>query len=128
MEAPRNRAQARGLVFWLVLAVAAVLVVVQVVEGPPGSGYGWGSVAVSCVLLVVPLAVLALMVRSGERRFAWASMAVAVLMTALVLAALVGNWNGQPSTDRVLDSVAALLTLAASAGVLRVELPLARRS
>jgi hypothetical protein len=115
-------------VFWLVLAVAAVLVVVQVVEGPPGSGYGWGSVAVSCVLLVVPLAVLALMVRSGERRFAWASMAVAVLMTALVLAALVGNWSGQPASDRVLDSVAAFLTLAASAGVLRVELPLARRS
>jgi hypothetical protein len=49
-------------------------------------------------------------------------------MTALVLAALVGNWSGQPASDRVLDSVAALLTLAASAGVLRVELPLARRS
>jgi hypothetical protein len=115
-------------VFWLVLAAAAVLVVVQVVEGPPGSGYGWGSVAVSCVLLVVPLAVLALMVRSGERRFAWAAMAVAALMTALVLAALVGNWSGQSSSDRVLDSVAAILTVAASVGVLLVEAQLARRT
>lgn len=117
----------RELVAGLAWVTAAAAAVVQVVEGPPGSGYGWGSVVVSAVLLATPLVAMGLMVRAGERRFVWPVIVLAVLMVAVVLMALFGNWSGQPPTDRVLDSIVTCLVLATSLGAVVVEAGLLRR-
>jgi hypothetical protein len=113
-------------VTWLTVVAAFTAVVVLLVEGPPGSGYGWGSVVVSCLLVGVPLVAVALMVRSGDPRYAWATVGLAVLMGILAGLALVGNWSGQSSTDRALDLVSTALVLATAVGVLLVEVPLLR--
>ena len=117
----------REWVFWLTLLAAAGAMAVLVAEGPPGSGYGWGSVVVSCVLVAVPLVALGLMVRTGDRRYAWATVVLAVLVMLFAVAALFGNWSGQSPTDRVLDLVSTALMLAASLGAVLVEVPLLRR-
>lgn len=123
--APRDTG--RQLVFWLALAAAGVTVSVLVAEGPPGSGYGWGSVVVSCVLVAVPLVAVGLMVRTGDRRYAWATVVVAGLVVVLALAALLGNWSGQSATNHVLDLVSTVLMVAAGLGAIAVETPLLRR-
>jgi hypothetical protein len=114
-------------VSWLAFVAAGVTATVLVVEGPPGSGYGWGSVVVSCVLVAVPLAALGLMVRSGQRRYAWPSIVVAVVVVVFAVMALLGNWSGQSSTNHVLDVVSTLLMVAAASGAAAVETPLLRR-
>jgi hypothetical protein len=114
-------------VTWLTLLAAATAVVVLLVEGPPGSGYGWGSVVVSCVLVAVPLVALALMVRSGDPRYAWPTVGLAVLVGVFAAVALIGNWSGQSSTDHVLDLVSTVLMLAAAVGAILVEVPFLRR-
>jgi hypothetical protein len=121
------RRNARQWVTWLALVAAATAVVVLLVEGPPGSGYGWGSVAVSCVLVAVPLVALGLMVRAGDARYALATVGLAILVGVVAAVALVGNWSGQSSTDHVLDLVSTVLMLAAAVGAILVELPLLRR-
>jgi hypothetical protein len=110
------------------VVAAVVATIAQVVEGPPGRGYGWGSVLISCVLLAVPLVGIGLMVRAGERRFAWPAVVVAALMVAVVLVALGGNWPEQSWTDRSLDSLVALVVIVACTGVILVEIPLLRRT
>jgi hypothetical protein len=117
----------RQAVFWLSLAAAATAVTVLVVEGPPGSGYGWGSVVVSCLLVAVPLVGIGLMVRSGDHRYAAFTVIVAVIVAVLAVAALVGNWSGQSATNRVLDVLSTALVLAVAAGAIAVEVPLLRR-
>lgn len=117
----------RQWVTWLTLLAAATAVVVLLVEGPPGSGYGWGSVVVSCVLVAVPLVALALMVRSGDPRYAWPTVGLAVLVGAFAAVALIGNWSGQSSTDHVLDLVSTVLMLAAAVGAILIEVPFLRR-
>lgn len=111
----------------LTLLAAATAVVVLLVEGPPGSGYGWGSVVVSCVLVAVPLVALALMVRSGDPRYAWATVGLAVLVGVLAALALIGNWSGQSATNHVLDLVSTVLMVAAAVGAILVEVPFLRR-
>ena len=122
-----TRRTERQWVAWLTLLAAATAVVVLLVEGPPGSGYGWGSVVVSCLLVAVPLVALALMVRSGDPRYAWATVGLAVLVGVLAAVALVGNWSGQSSTDHVLDLVSTVLMVAAAVGAILVEVPFLRR-
>ena len=117
----------RQWVTWLTLLAAATAVVVLLVEGPPGSGYGWGSVVVSCILVAVPLVALALMVRSGDPRYAWATVGLAVLIGVLAALALIGNWSGQSATNRVLDLLSTVLMLAAAVGAILVEVPFLRR-
>ena len=117
----------RQWVTWLTLLAAATAVVVLLVEGPPGSGYGWGSVVVSCILVAVPLVALALMVRSGDPRYAWATVGLAVLVGVLATLALIGNWSGQSATNRVLDLLSTVLMLAAAVGAILVEVPVLRR-
>lgn len=126
MAAPPS-APVRRLVSGLALVAAAVAATVLVVEGPPGSGYGWGSVVVSCLLVAVPLVALALMVGGGDRRYAWASIVVAALVAVFAVAALLGNWSGQSATDHVLDTVSTVLMIAAAIGAVAVEAPLLRR-
>jgi hypothetical protein len=121
------RATHRQWVFWLSLVAAVTAAIVLVVEGPPGSGYGWGSVAVSAVLVAVPLVALGLMVRTGDRRYAWPTLVVAALVVFFALAALLGNWSGQSSTNHVLDLVSTGFMLAAALGAAVVEVPLLRR-
>jgi hypothetical protein len=115
-------------VSWLAIAAALVTVAVLVAEGPPGSGYGWGSVVVSCLLVAVPLVAIGLMVRTGDRRYAWPTVVVAALVAFLAVAALLGNWSGQSATSHVLDLVSTALMLAATLGAILVEVPLARVS
>lgn len=122
-----SSAPARRLVSGLSLVAAAVTATVLVVEGPPGSGYGWGSVVVSCLLVAVPLVALALMVRGGDRRYAWATVVVAAVVAVFAVAALLGNWSGQSATDHVLDTVSTVLMIAAALGAVAVETPLLRR-
>ena len=111
----------RRLVAGSAFVAAAAAAVVQVVEGPPGSGYGWGSVLVSAVLVAGPLVVIGLLVRTVERRRPWLVVVLAVGMAALVLLALVGNWSLQSTTDRVLDACVAVLVLVACCGAVVVE-------
>ena len=115
------------MVLGLSLVAAVAAATVQVVEGPPGSGYGWGSVVVSVVIVVIPLVAIGLMASSGERRFGWATIALALVMSALVLLALVGNWQGQSGRDHVLDAVVAALVLTASAAAVARSAALLRR-
>jgi hypothetical protein len=110
-------------VFWSTLVAAVVAATVLVIEGPPGSGYGWGSVVVSCLLVAAPLVAIGLMVRSGDHRYAWAIVVLAVLVAFFVIAALLGNWSGQSSANHVLDLISAVVMLAAVLGAVLVEIP-----
>lgn len=117
----------RAAVSWLAFVAAAVAVTVLVVEGPPGSGYGWGSVVVSCLLVAVPLAAVGVMVRTGDRRYAWTTVALAALLVLFALMALFGNWSGQSATNHALDLVSTVLMVVASLAAIVAELPLLRR-
>jgi CHASE2 domain-containing sensor protein len=123
----QENATGRRAVSGVAFLAAAATTVVQVVEGPAGSGYGWGAVLISIALVAVPLALVGWLVRTGERRFAWSAIALALLMLVVFLMALVGNWSGQSATDRVLDSVVAALVVATCAGTLLEEIPLLHR-
>jgi peptidoglycan/LPS O-acetylase OafA/YrhL len=122
-----GRGRARALVAWLAFLTAAAAAIVQFVEGPPGSGYGWGSVVVSAVIVGVPLAAIGWAVRSGDRRYAGVTLVIAALMVALVLLALTGNWSGQTTLDRTLDTVVAVLVLVTCLGAYAEEIPLLQR-
>ena len=113
---------------WLAFVAAVVTAAVLVIEGPPGSGYGWGSVVVSCVLVAVPLVAIGLMVRTGDRRYARPAVVLAALVAFFAVAALLGNWSGQSATNHVLDVVSTAFMLAAALGAILVEVPLARLS
>lgn len=117
----------RQAVFWLSLAAAATAVTVLVVEGPPGSGYGWGSVVVSCLLVAVPLVAVGWMVRTGDRRYAWTTMALAALLAFFAVMALFGNWSGQSATNHALDLVSTVFIVVVAAGAIAAEVPLLRR-
>jgi hypothetical protein len=110
----------------LAVVAAVVTAAVLVIEGPPGSGYGWGSVVISCLLVAVPLVAIGLMVRTGDRRYAWPTVVVAALVAFFAVAALLGNWSGQSSTDHVLDLVSTAFMLAAALAAILLEVPLAR--
>ena len=126
MEGTRTTSARRSVV-GLVVAAAAAAVIAQVVEGPPGNGYGWVSVAISCLLLAGPLTAVALIVASGAPRLAWVSLVLVLALLGLVLLALVGNWAGQSTAARGLDIVVAVLVVAAAVGVVTVQVPLIRR-
>ncbi len=118
---------ARRLVFGLTVLTAVVAITAQIIEGPPGGGYGWGSVAISCLLIATPLVALGVLVWHGSPREAWAAVAVATVILVVVGMALVGNWPEQSSTARALDAVVATLVLAAAVGSIALEAPLLRR-
>jgi asparagine N-glycosylation enzyme membrane subunit Stt3 len=120
-------AAGREWVFRLSLVAALVAAVVLVVEGPPGSGYGWGSVAVSCVLVAVPLVAVGLLVRTGDRRYAWPTLVVATVVAFFAVAALLGNWSGQSSTNHALDLASTVFVLATALGAVLAEVPLLRQ-
>lgn len=111
----------------LAFVTAAAGAVTQVVRGPVGSGYGWGAAVVGAVLVAVPLVVLGLGVRSGERRHAWLTLALAVVIAFFVLMALAGNWPGQSPADNAVDAALTALVLLTCAGAWAEELPLLRR-
>lgn len=123
----RRGATGRRVIADLAFLAAGVGAVIQVVHGPPGSGYGWGSVVISAVFVAVPLVVLGLAVRAADPRFAWLTLAWAAVLTVFALLALVGNWAGQSLVDNALDSVLAVLVVAACVGTWVEELPLLHR-
>lgn len=127
MAGMRRNATGRRVVADLALTTAGAAALAQVVHGPPGSGYGWGSVVVSAIVVAAPLVVLGLAVRAADPRVAWVTMALAAGLTAFVLLALLGNWSGQSLIDNALDCVVALLVLATGAGTWVEELSLLRR-
>lgn len=110
-----------AVVFGLCLLAALVAVIVLALEGPPGSGYGWGSVVVSMVLVTSPLVFVALGVLSGDPRYAVATVVVAALTGIVVVLALIGNWSGGSTRDHVLDAVLAIAVLGACVPAVRVQ-------
>lgn len=110
----------------LALVAGVVSVVVLVIEGPPGSGYGWGSVVVSAVISAGLLLAMAWMVRSSSPGVAKGCALLAVVVVVLYAAWLAGNWGLESATFRILDTVAAVLALAASAAVLVIAVATAR--
>lgn len=108
----------------VVTAVAAVTA--QVVEGPPGGGYGWGSVVISSLLLAVPLLALGFFVRRADPRYAALAVVLAALLVVIVEMALFGNWSGQSPTDRALDVAVSVLVVLTAGGTVALELPLLR--
>lgn len=108
-------------VFGLCLLGALTAVVALGLQGPPGSGYGWGAVVVSMVLVSVPLFFVGLAALSGERRYAMPAVVVAALVAVLAVAALVGNWSGGTTRDHVLEAVVAAALLTASLPAIRWE-------
>jgi uncharacterized membrane protein len=114
-------------VVWLAFVTAAAGAGITLVRGPVGYGYGWGAAVVGAVLVAAPLVLLGLAVRTGERRFAWLALALAVLTAFFVVMALFGNWSGQSPTDNAIDAVLTALVLATCAGAWVEELPLLRR-
>lgn len=112
----------------LASAAAVVSVAVLVVEGPPGSGYGWGSVVVSAVLVAALLLGMAYLVRSGSPGRALAAAAVAVLVVVVFGASLIGNWGLESAGARVLDTLSTLVAVAASGVVLVVAVATLRDS
>jgi hypothetical protein len=123
---PTDHVGVRRFTFALAVVTSVTAVAAQVIEGPSGSGYGWGAVVISCILVAVPLLVIGLMVLSGEARYARVALIVIALLVALVVTALIGNWAGQSLTARWLDSVVAVLVLALTAATLAAEIPLLR--
>jgi hypothetical protein len=102
------------------LAAGAVAVVVLVVEGPPGSGYGWGSVAVSAGIVGALFAAMAYLVRCETPGRALASAVLAAVTILMFGASLIGNWSGQSAGARALDVISTLAAVTASGMVLVV--------
>lgn len=106
------------------LVVAGVAAVVQVVEGPPGGGYGWGSVVVGGLLVAAPLVAVGYLVRTGDPGRAPVTTIVAGGCALLVAVTLVGNWAAAPWLNRILDVVAGGAALAVYGAAVLLELPL----
>jgi peptidoglycan/LPS O-acetylase OafA/YrhL len=112
----------------LALVAGVVSVAVLVVEGPPGSGYGWGSVVISAGIVAGLFVAMAYLVRSDTPSRAWASAAVAVLIVVMSCAALIGNWGVESAGFRALDTIATLIAVAASGVVFMVAVATVRHS
>ena len=118
----------RGRASIAALVAGAVSVVVLVVEGPPGSGYGWGSVLVSAGIVAGLFTAMAYLVRFDTAGRALASAALAVLVVVMFVASLVGNWGAESAGFRVLDAISTLVAGAASVVVAVVALATLRHS
>lgn len=114
LRAWRDRASASSV------AAGAVSIGVIVAEGPPGSGYGWGSVVLSALILAGLFGGMAYLVRGDTPRRALAAVGFAVLVGAVVGASLVGNWGAESPASRVLDAASALVTVVACGAVVVV--------
>jgi hypothetical protein len=110
------------------LAAGAASVATLAVEGPPGSGYGWGSVVISAVLVAGLFSAMAYLVRSEGHGQALASAAVAVLVVVIFCASLIGNWAAESAGFRALDVISTLIAVASSLVVFRVAVATMRHS
>lgn len=118
----------RGRASFLALVAGAVSVAILVVEGPPGSGYGWGSVVISAGIVAGLFMAMAYLVRFDSPSRALASAAVAVLVVVMFCASLIGNWGAESAGYRALDTISALVAVAASGVVLIVAVATVRHS
>jgi hypothetical protein len=98
----------------LALIAGFVSVAILVVEGPPGSGYGWGSVVISAGVVAVLFIAMSYLVRSDNPSRALAATAVAVLVVVMFGASLIGNWGVESAGFRALDTISTLVAVAAS--------------
>ena len=110
------------------LTAGAVSVAILVVEGPPGSGYGWGSVVISAGVVAGLFMAMAYLVRSDSPSRALASAAVAVLVVVLFGASLVGNWGVESARFRARDTLSTLVAVVASGVIFVVAVATARHS
>ena len=110
------------------LMAGAVLVAVLVVEGPPGSGYGWGSVLISAGIVAGLFVAMAYFIRFDTPGRAVASAALAVVGVVLCCASLIGNWGVESAAFRALDTISTLVAVAASGVVLTVAVATMRHS
>ena len=123
-EAPLSRDRASQLA----LVAGVVSVAVLVIEGPPGSGYGWGSVVISAGIVAGLFAAMAYLVRFDSHGRALASASVAVLVVVMFCASLIGNWGVESAGFRALDMISTLVAVAASGVVFTVAMATVRRS
>lgn len=112
----------------LALTAGVVSVAVLLVEGPPGSGYGWGSVVISAGIVAGLFMAMAYLVRSDSPSRAWGAAAVAVLVVVIFCGALIGNWGVESDGARALDTISTLVAVTASGLVLMVAVATVRHS
>lgn len=118
----------RGRAAISALIAGAVWVVVLVIEGPPGSGYGWESVAISAGFVAVIFILMAYFVRFDSAGRALASAALAIVAMVMSAASLIGNWEVEPAAFRVLETIFTLFTVAAGGVVFTVAAATVRHS
>lgn len=87
----------RGRAAILALVAGAVWAASVVAEGPPGNGYGWESVAISAGIVAGAFGLMAYFVHAGTAGRALAAATLAILLAALSIASLIGNWAYQPA-------------------------------
>ena len=112
----------------MALIAGAVWVVVLVIEGPPGNGYGWESVAISAGLIAVLFIPMAYFVRFDSARPALASAALAIVAVVMSAASLIGNWGVEPTAFRVLETIFTVFVVAAGSVVFAVAAATVRHS
>ena len=112
----------------LALTAGAVSVAVLVIEGPPGGGYGWGSVLISAGIVAGLFMAMAYLVRFDSPSRALASAAVAVLVVVMFCASLIGNGGVESAGFRALDTISTLVAVAASGVVFAVAVATVRHS
>lgn len=125
---PTRTAPWRDRASILALIAGFVSVAILVFEGPPGSGYGWGSVVISAGVVAGLFISMSYLVRSDSPSRALASAAVAVLTVAMFGASLIGNWGVESAGFRALDTISTLVALAASGVVFVAAVATARNS
>lgn len=116
----------RGRAEILALVAGAVWAASVVAEGPPGNGYGWESVAISAGIVAGAFGLMAYFVHAGTAGRALAAATLAILLAALSIASLIGNWAYQPAGARAFAAIAAVFAVAASGLVLTVAIPTVR--
>lgn len=114
--------QVRQRVFLLSLVVGAAVAVLTVVEGPPGSGYGWGAVAFNVVASAGVVVAIGLMVRAARPALHWWTVSLAILLAALTVLATFGNWGYESAASQARDASGAALTLVFCVVAVVVEL------
>ncbi|HQR26065.1 MAG TPA: hypothetical protein PLP61_03400 [Nocardioides sp.] len=112
----------RQTLFLTSLVVAGVITVLMLIEGPPGSGYGWGAVAVNIVLSAGIVVLLGWMVRLARPHLRWWTVALAALLAVVTAASTLGNWGYEDAGSQARDAVQAVLVIAFALAVVVEEL------
>lgn len=112
----------RQTLFLSSLVVAGSITVLMLIEGPPGSGYGWGAVAVNIVLSAGVVVLIGWMVRLARPQLRWWTVALATLLAVVTAGSTLGNWGYEDAGSQARDAVQAVLVIAFALAVVIEEL------